>query len=118
MENLLISMISPLKIELFHPIRIPLEFQIEGEKAYLLKRLGASFYEGVVKMISLSFLKTEDYTRAFINFFSFIALHLSSKLIPLMFQLRMFQLLFRLEFELLIFVVLSMKTRLSEGTIS
>jgi hypothetical protein len=55
MENLSISMISQLKIELFHPIRIPLEFPTEGEKAYLLKHLGA--------------LKTEDCTRAFINFF-------------------------------------------------
>jgi hypothetical protein len=43
MENLFLSIISPLKMELFHPIRMPPEFPTEGEKANLLKRFGGSF---------------------------------------------------------------------------
>jgi hypothetical protein len=43
MENLLISITSPKKTELFQPRRMPPEVPVEGEKANLLKRLGASF---------------------------------------------------------------------------
>jgi hypothetical protein len=63
-------MTSPLKIELFHPIRIPPELPTEGEKANLLKRLGASFfYERVIEILSLGFLNTKNCTRALIIFF-------------------------------------------------
>jgi hypothetical protein len=43
MENLLISITSPEKTELFQSRRIPPELPLEGEKANLLKCLGASF---------------------------------------------------------------------------
>jgi hypothetical protein len=59
----------PIKDRAIPPHKNTSRISNRGGEGILVEAFGGQFlYGGVVKMISLSFLKTEDCTRAFINF--------------------------------------------------
>jgi len=59
----------PIKDRAIPPHKNTSRISNRGGEGILVEAFGGQFfYEGVVKMISLSFLETEDCTRAFIDF--------------------------------------------------